>query len=52
MDKKKTEEVQINFSLEDYFTLNELARKEGKLLDEKVNEILEKAINEHKLENK
>lgn len=42
----KKEQVEIELSLEDYFTLNEAAREEGLLLDEFVEKILRKKLEE------
>ena len=42
--KTKKSKLVIDISLEDYFLINEEARKEGKLLDEKIEEMLRESI--------
>lgn len=50
--KKKYEEVEIDISLENYFILNEAARKKNVLLDEYVNEVIRKYIDEEDKKDK
>ena len=46
------ENIEIELSLEEYFVLNEEARKQGKLLDDFIEDLLKEYLEKHKNKDK
>ena len=46
--ENKIKNIKIELTLEDYFMINEEARKQKLLLDDFIAKILEEKLNEHK----